>query len=101
MYSNLIKSMFEIKKCSMRKMLSQSFLYLPMVTSNVISKLILFLFLLLSSIAFSQPPPPFSDDVNDEIPLPIDSHLIVLSIVGAAIGFNHLKITDTIENIKL
>lgn len=72
-------------------MLNKPLPYMPMIVTKNFSKLILFVFLIFSSLTFAQTPPPpdFGDDVNDE--LPIDSHLVVLFGFGVALGYFLLK----------
>lgn len=57
------------------------------------------LFLLCTNLAFSQPPPPFDDDVNDEA-LPIDSNIIILCAMGVGLGFYVHKKSNTFKFIK-
>lgn len=57
------------------------------------------LFLLCTNLAFSQPPPPFEDDVNDEA-LPIDSNIIILCAMGVGLGFYVHKKSNTFKFIK-
>ena len=57
------------------------------------------LFLLFTNLAFSQPPPPFDDDVNDEA-LPIDSNIVILCALGVGLGFYVHKKSNTYKFIK-
>lgn len=57
------------------------------------------LFLLCTNLAFSQPPPPFDDDVNDEA-LPIDSNIVILCALGVGLGFYVHKKRNTYKFIK-
>lgn len=72
--------------------------HMPIKKSKIFSKLVLITFLMFSSFTFSQPPPPFDDDVNDE--LPINSHLIVLFGVGVVLGYFLLKKKEIARSIK-
>lgn len=74
--------------------------YMPMIITKKFSKLILFAFLIFSSLTFAQTPPPpdFGDDVNDE--LPIDSHLVVLFGFGVALGYYLLKKNEIVRIAK-
>ena len=68
--------------------------------SKIFSKLILFLFLIFSGFVFSQPPPPFGDDVDDETVLPIDSNIVVLCVLGVALGYYVIKKNQFVKTIK-
>ena len=57
--------------------------------SQVKSKFFLFLFLIFSGFVFAQPPPPFDDDVDDE--LPINSQLFILGASAIAVGYFAMK----------
>lgn len=74
-------------------------MYMRKKISKIFSKLILFLFLIFSGFMFSQPPPPFDDDVNDEA-LPIDSNIIILCALGVGLGFYVQKKSNTIKFTK-
>lgn len=49
---------------------------------------------------FSQPPPPFDDDVDDQTVLPIDSNLIGLCVLGVALGYYVVKKNELIKITK-
>ncbi len=82
----------------MHKNSTQYFVNMPFNISKIFSKLVLILFLMFTSLTFSQPPPPFDDDVNDE--LPIDSHSVVLLVLGIALGYSLLKKNKIVESIS-
>ena len=75
----------------------KSFFYMTITRPKVISKFILFLLLMCCNFTFAQtPPPPFDDDVDDQ--LPIDSHVVILLVLGVVLGYAFLKKNEKVPN---
>jgi hypothetical protein len=77
---------------------SHSFPNLQMASCQMFSKLVLFLFLLCSSVTFAQAPG-FEDDVNDETTptAAIDSNRILYCALGVVLGFYLLRKNNLIK----